>query len=96
MTTHLVCPVEDGPEEAPVDGRLVHHQTVFLIVARVARNGHNGIDACRQQQGHDHVTVMFKMVVGTRRGNKAQMLQQQGAGFVSQGTEGVQKGCVRL
>jgi hypothetical protein len=42
---HLVGSEEDGAEEAAVDGALVHHQRVLLVVARVARDGHNRVDA---------------------------------------------------
>ena len=40
---YLVGPEEHGSEEASVDGGLVHHHTVFLVVATVASNSHNGI-----------------------------------------------------
>ena len=38
---------EDGAEEAPVNGRLVHHDTILLVVAAVAGNGNNSIMPCR-------------------------------------------------
>jgi hypothetical protein len=33
-----VAAVVHAPEEAPVDGRLAHHQRVLLVVPRIARN----------------------------------------------------------
>mmetsp|Transcript_37572 Transcript_37572/g.94847 ORF Transcript_37572/g.94847 Transcript_37572/m.94847 type:complete len:646 (-) Transcript_37572:1836-3773(-) len=44
----LVGAEEDGSEEASVDGALVHHERVLLVVPRVARDGHDGVDACGQ------------------------------------------------
>lgn len=47
----LLVPVRavvDGPEEAAVHRRLVQHQRIFLVVARVGRNSDNGVDASRQ------------------------------------------------
>ena len=38
-----VGPVEDGPEETPVNGGLAHDQRVLLVETRVARDGHNGV-----------------------------------------------------
>ena len=41
--THLVSPEEHGAEETSVYGGLVHHHTVFLVVAGVAGDSHYGI-----------------------------------------------------
>ena len=41
-------PEEHGSEEATVNGGLVHHDRVLLVVATVAGNGHNGIVPCWQ------------------------------------------------
>ena len=39
---------EDGPEEAAIDGGLVHHDGIFLVVAAIAGNGHDGVVPSRQ------------------------------------------------
>mmetsp|Transcript_10451 Transcript_10451/g.26303 ORF Transcript_10451/g.26303 Transcript_10451/m.26303 type:complete len:451 (-) Transcript_10451:2197-3549(-) len=44
-----VAAVEDGAEEAAVDGRLVHDHTVFLVVATVAGDRDNRVDTGRQR-----------------------------------------------
>ena len=45
---HPVGPEEHGAEEAAVDGGLVHHEGVLLVVAAVAGDGHNCVLASRQ------------------------------------------------
>mmetsp|Transcript_15972 Transcript_15972/g.60416 ORF Transcript_15972/g.60416 Transcript_15972/m.60416 type:complete len:683 (-) Transcript_15972:428-2476(-) len=40
--------VEDGAEEAAVDGALVHDEGVLLVVAGKRGNGHDGVDAGRE------------------------------------------------
>ena len=45
-TAYPVGSEEDGPEEAAIDGGLVHHNTILLVVAAIASNGHNGVVAC--------------------------------------------------
>ena len=48
QAAHPVGSEEHGSEEAAVDGGLVHHKGVLLVVAAVARNGHYCVLACRQ------------------------------------------------
>ena len=45
---HPVGPEEHGPEEAAVDGGLVHHQGILLVIAAVAGDGHNRVLPGRQ------------------------------------------------
>ena len=45
---HPVGAEEHGAEEAAVDGRLVEHDAVLLVVARVAGDGHDRVVPCRQ------------------------------------------------
>ena len=47
-TGYSCLPEEHRPEEAPVYGRLIHHDRVFLVVPAVAGNGHNGVVPCWQ------------------------------------------------
>mmetsp|Transcript_2181 Transcript_2181/g.6948 ORF Transcript_2181/g.6948 Transcript_2181/m.6948 type:complete len:296 (-) Transcript_2181:2344-3231(-) len=44
----LVRPEKDGPEDAPVDARLIHHGRIFLVVAGVASDRNDRIDTCGQ------------------------------------------------
>ena len=41
--TVIVGSEEDRAEEPSVDGALVQHDGVFLVVARIASNGDNGV-----------------------------------------------------
>ena len=45
-TAYPVGSEEDGPEKTTIDGGLVHHDTILLIVAAIAGNGHNGVVTC--------------------------------------------------
>ena len=53
----LELPEEHGSEEASVNGGLVHHDRVLLVVATVACNGHNGIVPRRQLPAHQLCTL---------------------------------------
>ena len=55
---HPVGAEEHGAEEASVDGGLVHHEGVLLVVAAVAGNGHNCVLASWELPvpGHAHIT----------------------------------------
>ena len=50
---HPVGAEEHGAEEAAVDGRLVHHERVLLVVAAVARDGHHRVLPRRQLPAQD-------------------------------------------
>ena len=53
----LELPEEHGSEEASVNGGLVHHDRVLLVVATIACNGHNGIVPRRQLPAHQLCTL---------------------------------------
>eukprot|EP00958_Prasinococcus_capsulatus_P024158 scaffold3740_cov322-Prasinococcus_capsulatus_cf.AAC.4 len=42
-----VAPIEDGAEEPAVNGGLVHDNTIFLVVACVDHDAHDGVLTCR-------------------------------------------------
>ena len=59
--TYLVSPEEHGSEEASVDGGLVHHHTIFLIIAAVAGDRYNGIVACWQLSAKSGKSISTSM-----------------------------------
>jgi len=44
----FVRPIEHRPEKASINGALIQHDRIFLVVARVARDRNNGVTTGRQ------------------------------------------------
>lgn len=65
-TTHLVRSEEHRSEEASVNGGLIHHHTIFLIVARVAGNGNYGIVSCWKLSARNNEVMRQKTVASIR------------------------------
>ena len=42
----VICAVEEGAEETAINGALVKHDRILLIVSRIARDGDNGVASC--------------------------------------------------
>jgi hypothetical protein len=44
----MISPIENGPKESSIDARLIHDDTVFLIITSKTSNSNNTVDSTGQ------------------------------------------------